>query len=137
MKKFSLLFVMLLAFTVSMVAQSLPKPANPEIDEFIDYGAYIESSDFYFIQGCYISYSFAKAWDGTAWQLIDVDGNYLDTDKVSFSIYTDNDQVFTFTPEMFDQVDEPTTQFPYNARSVSGDVGMTDIHFNPLAGLKS
>ena len=132
MKKFSLLFVMLLAFTVSMVAQSLPKPANPEIDEFIDYGAYIESSDFYFIQGCYISYSFAKAWDGTAWQLIDVDGNYLDTDKVSFSIYTDNDQVFTFTPEMFDQVDEPTTQFPYNARSVSGDVGMTDIHFNDL-----
>lgn len=132
MKKFSLLFVMLLAFTVSMVAQSLPKPANPEIDEFIDYGAYIESSDFYFIQGCYISYSFAKALDGTAWQLIDVDGNYLDTDKVSFSIYTDNDQVFTFTPEMFDQVDEPTTQFPYNARSVSGDVGMTDIHFNDL-----
>ena len=132
MKKFSLLFVMLLAFTVSMVAQNLPKPANPEIDEFIDYGAYIESSDFYFIQGCYISYSFAKAWDGTAWQLIDVDGNYLDTDKVSFSIYTDNDQVFTFTPEMFDQVDEPTTQFPYNARSVSGDVGMTDIHFNDL-----
>ena len=132
MKKISLLFVMLLAFTVSMVAQSLPKPANPEIDEFIDYGAYIESSDFYFIQGCYISYSFAKAWDGTAWQLIDVDGNYLDTDKVSFSIYTDNDQVFTFTPEMFDQVDEPTTQFPYNARSVSGDVGMTDIHFNDL-----
>ena len=132
MKKISLLLVMLLAFTVSMVAQSLPKPANPEIDEFIDYGAYIESSDFYFIQGCYISYSFAKAWDGTAWQLIDVDGNYLDTDKVSFSIYTDNDQVFTFTPEMFDQVDEPTTQFPYNARSVSGDVGMTDIHFNDL-----
>ena len=132
MKKFSLLFVMLLAFTVSTTAQSLPKPANPEIDEFIDYGAYIESSDFYFIQGCYISYSFAKAWDGTAWQLIDVDGNYLDTDKVSFSIYTDNDQVFTFTPEMFDQVDEPTTQFPYNARSVYGDVGMTDIHFNDL-----
>ena len=131
MKKFSLLFVMLLAFTVSTTAQSLPKPANPEIDEFIDYGAWVEP-DFYFIQGCYISYSFAKAWDGTAWQLIDVDGNYLDTDKVSFSIYTDNDQVFTFTPEMFDQVDEPTTQFPYNARSVSGDVGMTDIHFNDL-----
>ena len=131
MKKFSLLFVMLLAFTVSTTAQSLPKPANPKIEEWIDYGAWVEP-DFYFIQGCYISYSFAKAWDGTAWQLIDVDGNYLDTDKVSFSIYTDNDQVFTFTPEMFDQVDEPTTQFPYNARSVSGDVGMTDIHFNDL-----
>ena len=131
MKKFSLLFVMLLAFTVSTTAQSLPKPANPEIDEFIDYGAWVEP-DFYFIVGCHLDYSFAKAWDGTAWQLIDVDGNYLDTDKVSFSIYTDNDQVFTFTPEMFDQVDEPTTQFPYNARSVSGDVGMTDIHFNDL-----
>ena len=132
MKKFSLLFVMLLAFTVSTTAQSLPKPANPEIDEFIDYGAYIEAPDFYFIQGCYIGYSFATVWDGTAWQLIDVDGNYLDTDKVSFSIYTDNDQVFNFTPEMFDQVEEPTTQFPYNARSYSGDVGMTDIHFNDL-----
>lgn len=131
MKKFSLLFVMLLAFTVSTTAQSLPKPANPEIDEFIDYGAWVEP-DFYFIQGCYISYSFAKAWDGTAWQLIDVDGNYLDTDKVSFSIFTDNDQIFTFTPDMFDQVEEPTTQIPYNARSYSGDVGMTDIHFNDL-----
>ena len=132
MKKFSLLFVMLLAFTVSTTAQSLPKPANPEIDEFIDYGAYIESSDFYFIQGCYISYSFAKAWDGTAWQLIDVDGNYLDTDKVSFSIYTDNDQVFTFTPEMFDQVAAPTTQFPYNARTANGNVGFSTIEFNDL-----
>ena len=47
MKKFSLLFVMLLAFTVSTTAQSLPKPANPEIDEFIDYGAWVEP-DFYF-----------------------------------------------------------------------------------------
>lgn len=111
---------------------ALPKPANPKIEEWIDYGAYIEAPDFYFIQGSYMSYSFARVWDGSAWQLIDVDGNYLDTDKVSFSIYTDNDQVFTFTPEMFDQVEEPTTQFPYNARSYSGDVGMTDIHFNDL-----
>jgi hypothetical protein len=132
MKKISLFFVMMLAFTVSMVAQSLPKPANPEITEFIDYGAYIESSDFYFIGGIYMGYSFPNAWDGTAWQLIDVDGNYLDTDKVSFSIYTDNDQVFTFTPEMFDQVAAPTTQFPYNARTVNGDVGMSDIHFNNM-----
>ena len=131
MKKLSLLFVMLLAFTVSTTAQSLPKPANPQIDEFIDYGAWVEP-DFYFIHGCYLGYSFATDWDGTDWQLIDVDGNYLDSDKVSFSIFTDNDQVFTFTPEMFDQVDEPTTQFPYNARSYSGDVGMTDIHFNDL-----
>ena len=131
MKKFSLLFVMLLAFTVSTTAQSLPKPANPEIDEFIDYGAWVEP-DFYFIVGCHLDYSFAKAWDGTAWQLIDVDGNYLDTDKVSFSIFTDNDQIFTFTPEMFDQVEEPTTQIPYNTRTDSGDIGFSTIVFNDL-----
>ena len=133
MKKISLLFVMMLAFAVSVVAQStLPKPANPKIEEFIDYGVYIVSPDFYFNRGSYIGYSFAKEWDGSVWQLIDLDGNYLDTEKVAFSIFTDNDDIFTFTPEMFDQVEEPTTQFPYNARSYSGDVGMTDIHFNEL-----
>ena len=134
MKKLSLLFVMLLAFTVSTTAQSLPKPANPKIEEWIDYGAYVWGPDAYYIGGSYIGYSFATDWDDSAnkWQLIDVDGNFLDTDKVSFSIFTDDDQVFTFTPDMFDQVEEPTTRIPYNDRSYSGDIGMTDIHFNDL-----
>ena len=122
MKKISLLFVMLLAFTVSTTAQSLPKPANPEISEFIDYGAFFD-----------LWYSFATDWDGSSWQLIDVDGNYLDSEKVSFSVFTDNDQVFTFTPDMFPgEITESMTQVPYSVRTPNGSIGYWCISFDGL-----
>ena len=57
----------------------------------------------------------------------------MDPEKVSFSIYTDNDQIFTFTPEMFPgQVSEPLTQFPYSNRTPNGNIGYWDIHFDDL-----
>ena len=130
MKKISLLFLMLLAFTVSSTAQSLPKPANPVITSFIDYGAMIDlgyeiPEDF---DGNLVGddYTIEKYFTGQEYSI-------LDPEKVSFSIFTDNDILFTFTPEMFPlQVSEPLTRFPYSSRIPNGDVGYWDIHFDGL-----
>ena len=139
MKKISLLFVMLLAFTVSVVAQSTPlKPATPELTEFIDYGrptgielGYTIKEDF---DGNLVAddYTLDKYFSGEEYGI-------LDPDKVSFSILTDNDKILTITPEMFPdapiQVTEPTTQFPYSGRLPNGSIGYWDIHFKTLTNM--
>ena len=111
----------------------LPKPANPEISEFIDYGSMIN-----------LGYSLAEDFDG---ELVADDYTIdkyfggeeytkLDPEKVSFSIYTDNDKIFTFTPEMFPgQVNEPLTQFPFTSVTDFGNIGNWDIHFNGLTNV--
>ena len=140
MKKLSFLFVLLLAFTVSAMAQStLPKPGNPKITQWIDYGVYVWEEGYY-NAGSLAGYTLAKDVMG---QLVADDytveayytgGEYTfkKTEKVSFSIFTDNDQIFTFTPEMFDQVDEPVTQFPYTSVTAWGNVGNSMITFEEL-----
>ncbi len=132
MKKFILL-LMGLALAVSAYSQAVvPKPAMPSLTEFIDYGAPV---------GINLGYEIAADFDGNL-----VGDDYtidkyfnneeytiLDSEKVSFTIFTDNGQIFTFTPEMFPgQVNEPLTQFPYSGRTPSGDIGYWDIHFNGL-----
>ena len=109
---------------------TIPTPANPDISEFIDYGApvgidfgYTITEDF---EGNLVGndYTIEKYFNGEEYSI-------LDPEKVSFSIYTDNDQIFTFTPEMFPgQVNEPTTQFPYSGRTPNGNIGFWDIHFD-------
>lgn len=112
----------------------LPKPATPKISEFIDYGSPV---------GFYLGYDIPQTFmtqepvadDYTIdkeFNDIEDDFTILDQDKVSFSIITDNDQVFTFTPEMFPQIDEPYTQFPFTSRTTNGNVGYSGIHFNGL-----
>lgn len=108
----------------------VPKPAMPKISEFIDYGFMIDlgyeiTEDF---DGNLVGddYTPEKYFDGEEYAI-------LDPEKVSFSIYTDNDQIFTFTPEMFPgQVSEPLTQFPYSNRTPNGNIGYWDIHFDDL-----
>ncbi len=109
---------------------TLPTPANPKLTEFIDYGIMID-----------LGYELAADFDGNL-----VGDDYtidkyfnaeeytkLDPEKVTFSIYTDNDQIFTFTPEMFpSQVNEPLTQFPYSSRTPNGYVGYWDMHLDGL-----
>ena len=135
MKKLSLLLVMLLAFTVSTTAQSLPKPANPGLSEFIDYGLPV---------GIDLGYEITKDLDGNLVAddysidkyFMGEEYTILDPDKVSFSIYTDYDQIFTFTPEMYPgQVNEPLTQFPYNGITSNGNIGNWDIHFEGLTNV--
>ena len=128
MKKISLLFVMLLAFTVSTTAQSLPKPGMPKLTEFIDYGFMINlgyelAADF---DGNLVTDDFTldQYFSGASYTI-------LDPEKVYFSIYTDNDQILTFTPEMFPgEIDEPMTQVPYSLRSPGGSIGYWDMHFD-------
>lgn len=132
MKKLFLLFVGL-AFAVSAYSQALvPKPAMPTITEFIDYGAG---------QGINLGYEIAMDFDNnlvgddyTIDKYFDgEDYTILDPAKVSFSVYTDNDQIFTFTPESFPgQISEPMTQVPYSVRTPNGSIGYWDIHFDDL-----
>lgn len=114
---------------------TLPKPATPELTEFIDYGlpvgidlGYTISEDF---DGNLVAddYTIDKYFSGEEYGI-------LDPAKVSFSILTDNDKIFTFTPELFPdapvQVTEPMTQFPYEGRLPNGSIGYWDIHFGTL-----
>ena len=96
-----------IVYTELEAPAELPKPANPSITEFIDYGA---------PAGIYLGYELAKDFDGdlvaddytVEKYLNDEEYTILEPENVSFSIFTDNDQAFTFTPEMFPgQVNEP------------------------------
>ena len=115
---------------------TLPKPATPMLDEFIDYGLPV---------GVNVAYTIPHTWmtnpqlpvadDYTMEKEFDEDspeyGNFttLDPEKVSFSLFTDNGKIFTFTPELFPgQVTEPITQFPYNSRTPNGSIGYSDMH---------
>ena len=119
-----------IVYTELSLQTTIPTPANPDISEFIDYGApvgidfgYTITEDF---EGNLVGndYTIEKYFNGEEYSI-------LDPEKVSFSIYTDNDQIFTFTPEMFPgQVNEPTTQFPYSGRTPNGNIGFWDIHFD-------
>lgn len=112
-----------------------PKPGNPRLSEFIDYGlpvginlGYELAQDF---DGNYVGddYTIDKYFAGEEYTI-------LDAEKISFSIYTDNDKIFTFTHEMFpSQVNEPLTQFPLSSVTDNGYVGNWDIHFDSLTSL--
>lgn len=121
-----------IVYTELEAPATLPKPANPSLSEFIDYGLPV---------GINLGYELAADFDGNL-----VADDYtldkyfngeeytkLDPEKVSFSIFTDNDKIFTFTPEAFPgQVNEPLTQFPYNGILENGNIGNWDIHFDGL-----
>ena len=125
-----------IVYTEVFPQATLPKPATPVLDEFIDYGLPV---------GVNVAYTIPHTWmtnpqlpvadDYTMDKEFDEDdpeyGNYtvLDPEKVSFSLFTDNGKVFTFTPELFPgQVTEPITQFPYNSRTPNGNIGYSDMH---------
>lgn len=121
-----------IVYTELEAPAELPKPANPSITDFIDYGA---------PAGIYLGYELAMDFDGdlvaddytVEKYFNDEEYTKLEPENVSFSIFTDNDQAFTFTPEMFPgQVNEPLTQFPYNSITDNGNIGNWDIHMNGL-----
>ena len=124
-----------IVYTEVFPQETLPKPAKPGISEFIDFGAPIGIDFGYTITEDYDGnlvgddYSPDKYFNGEEYSI-------LDPEKVSFSVYTDNDQIFTFTPELFpSQLSEPTTQFPYTKRTPNGGVGYWDIHFDGLTNI--
>ena len=73
-------------------------PANPTADEWYDCGDESGFSRFYFTL-----------------PTEDVNGNYLDPEYLSYSVYTDNDQIFTFEDAVysFDDLYGDLTEIPY------------------------
>ncbi len=115
-----------IVYTEVFPQATLPTPGNPKLTEFIDYGIMID-----------LGYELAADFDGNLvgddYTIDAEEYTKLDPEKVTFSIYTDNDQIFTFTPEMFpSQVNEPLTQFPYTSRTPNGYVGYWDMHLDGL-----
>ena len=72
-------------------------PANPEASAWYDYSPYGNNyGNFYFTL-----------------PTTDVDGNYIDQYYLSYSIYTDNDQIYTFRASDFpDELTEDITEIP-------------------------
>ena len=135
----------MLAIAVSAVAQStIPRPKNPEIDEWIDHNpsiwndtitgepvAYMTSSQLGFTIGMDLMQR-PVADDYTGLQmdeLITGTLNYtlLDEQYVSYTIFTDFDEEFVFTPEYYPQFEEPTTRIPFGY--VGGDIEYWYVHF--------
>jgi hypothetical protein len=74
-------------------------PANPEVTEFFDSGS----------EEGYTRLDFNI-------NLLDVDGNPLDADCLTYSIFTDNDQLFTFDYDTYgpnNGFDTDVTEIPY------------------------
>ena len=98
----------------------LPKPANPQPDDWLEWGDFME--EFSFSMGTDVDgnpvaddYTVDKYYNNEEYTI-------LDEDKVSYSIYTDNDQIFTFTPEEFpDDVTEETTEIPFGYAGIKMD----------------
>lgn len=86
--------------TFTPLSDAVPAvPANPEALEFFDCGD----------ESGYTRFDFNI-------NLQDVDGNELHADKVSYSIYTDQDQLFTFDVATYGAAngfDEDMTEIPY------------------------
>ncbi|MBO4722804.1 MAG: hypothetical protein J5629_07715 [Muribaculaceae bacterium] len=86
--------------TFTPLSDAVPAvPANPEALEFFDCGN----------ESGYTRFDFNI-------NLLDVDGNQLHADLVTYSIYTDNDQLFTFDAATYGAAngfDEDMTEIPY------------------------
>lgn len=83
-------------------------PANPEATAWYDYGEYGNN---------YGSFYFNLPTN-------DIDGNYIDPYYLSYSIYTDDDQIYTFRASDFpDELTEDVTEIPssvfYNSWNLS------------------
>ncbi len=73
-------------------------PANPTADDWNDCGD----------ESGYSKFSFTLP-------TTDVDGNPIDPEKLSYSIYTDNDQLFTFDAAHYTyDIEEDLTEIPYS-----------------------
>ena len=150
MKKITLL-VFLLAATVGAFAQStLPRPLNPEVQDWIDgqpiiFNDTITGEPVEYVTNCQMMFQIGMdlmqhpvaddypGWEGDEAITGELTYTLLDEQYVSYTIFTDLNEIFTFTPEHFPgQVTEPLTQFPYNGRTPGGNIGYWDIHFNGL-----
>lgn len=145
MKKTYLLLLTLLAFAVSAVAQTTPpKPLNPSIDEWIDTNPVIwedsitglpvefdTNSQLGFtigqdVMGTPVANDY-PGWEGDEAFTGELTYTLLDPENVSWSIYTDNNKLFVFTPEDYPQFEAPVTEVPFGTDE--GDIEYWYVHF--------
>jgi hypothetical protein len=144
MKKLSLLFLMVLAFAVSSMAQTtLPRPLNPEVQDWIDrqpiiFEDTITNEPVEYVTACEMMFQIGMDF----MQRPVADDYYFDIDElivdtltytlldeqyVSYTIFTDFNEEFVFTPEMYPQFEEPTTRIPFGYEG--GDIEYWFVHF--------
>ena len=88
-------------------------PADPVVDYWYDCGNESGYSSFNFILPA-----------------TDVEGNNLDPTLLSYSIYTDNDQLFTFEQEVYSyNLQEDMTEIPYSVYSNGYDFYRNRVYF--------
>lgn len=145
MKKLSLLFLMVLAFAAASVAQSsLPRPLNPEVQDWIDgqpviFHDTITNEPVEFRTNCQMMFEIgmdimgnpvADDYPGLEGDVLITDTltyTYLIPECVSYTIFTDFNEEFVFTPEMYPLLEEATTRIPFGY--TGGDIEYWFVHF--------
>ena len=104
----------------------VPRPKNPTPDYWEEWGTFME--EFMFAPakdraGKLVAddYTIDKFYNGEPYTI-------LDNDKVTYSIYTDDDQLFVFDPSEYSEFTEPQTEIPYGFNSMN--IEPTTVHFN-------
>ncbi len=145
MKRISLLLALLMAISGSAFAQStLPRPLNPTVDDWLDYEPYIvrdtiTGEPVEFNTSCQLMFSIgmdlmgnpvADDYPGFMGDVAITDTltyTYLIPEYVSYSVFTDFDEEFVFTPEIYSEFEEPTTRIPFGFEGP--DFEMWFVHF--------
>ena len=144
MKKISLLFIMMLLCGISVMAQnSVPRPYNPEASDWIDSnpvawpdGTFSLNSQFEITWGHDIMGNLvADDYPGfeaevESWETGEpLDYTILDEENFSYSIYTDFDRIYTFTPDKYEEFTEPTTVVPFTLGSTNNGTSHFEYWF--------
>ena len=108
---------------------SLPKPANPQVDDWLDYDDGSSLMSFTIAQTIMTGEPVADDYTQEK-EFNDIEDDYtvLDPAKVTYSVFTDNDQIFVFTPEEYPyDFTEAVTEVPFNYEGMQFDIWT--VHF--------
>ena len=134
MKKISLLLMSLVLAAGAVAQNTVPKPHVADISYWEEAWSGL-GPEFYFTlvqdwDGNLVAddYTVEKEFDSEEWTT-------LDPDCVTWSIYLDDDQLYTFLPEEWAGITEPTTEIPYGFNSPGvANIGTIDesitLHFD-------
>ncbi len=88
-------------FVTPVIAPFTEVAATPADPKFLDFSdEYFETDGYIYIQ--------------PQVPVFDVDGNFIDPAKLSYMVYVDDDQPFTFRTEMYPLMKENMVEIPYN-----------------------
>lgn len=90
---------------------------NPEIYQFVETAATPQAVDPSTFYGMNYNRQWGYGYLDFEIPCFDVDGNYMNTDKLYYKVYVgddENNSVFTFTPEEYSALTENMTEVPYS-----------------------